>query len=429
MDYGESAKRAIGLIAIAAFAQDPFETLERARDKMLSEIPTRPRYTRVETIDRSYFSRRSLLASPASCERLSADRKQGRTKLRLDATDRLRVEVAVTQGTEIYSWTRPASFSYPLEQILQFGPTGTGAFAAHLIDLFSNPSVRFRTLEEPGENLAYAFRVPIEASYLIIKAGTQWRPSGYSGSFTIDPRSLEMRRFTMESDELPPETSLCEVSTTNEYLDEKTLGLLLPSVSHSHDILRDATETELVTTFSDCHESPPPSASDIVRDLALPEQTFELALSTPIDPATAAAGDAISARLTGPILGPKSSEVLAQRGSTVTGRIVQMENRVFRRNYYVVTMAFDRVQVDGKFFKLRIKSDGNTNFAPYSARPDPEWPLGTFAFPGKDRRYVIPAGFKSKWFTVPRAQPPEAQPHSAQKAPSTASPSRSSPLP
>ena len=146
MDYGESVKRAIGLIAIAAFAQDPFETLQRARDKMLAEIPTRPRYTCVETIDRSYFSRRSLLASPPSCERLSADRKAGRAKLRLDATDRLRVEVAVTQGTEIYSWTRPGSFSYSLEQILQFGPTGTGAFAAHLIDIFSNPSVRFQAL-------------------------------------------------------------------------------------------------------------------------------------------------------------------------------------------------------------------------------------------------------------------------------------------
>jgi len=388
-------KRAIGLIAIAAFAQDPLETLQRARDKMLSEIPTR--YTCVETIDRSYFSRRSLLSSPPSCERLSADHKAGRTKLRLDATDRLRVEVAVTQGNEIYSWTRPASFSYSLEQVLQFGPTGTGAFAAHLIDIFSNPSVRFRTLEEGGENLEYAFRVPIEASHLLIKAGAQWRPSGYSGSFTIDPRSLEMRRFTMESDELPPETSLCEVSTTSEYQEEKTLGLLLPSVSRSHDILRDGTETDFVTTFSDCREAQPlPSARETAQDLALPEETFELALLTPIDPATAAAGDAISARLTEPILGPKSSEVLAPAGSTVTGRIVQMEHRRFPRGYFVVSMAFDRVQAGGKFFKLRIKSNGNR------AATNPEWPMGTFFFPAKNSRYVIPAGFRSKWFTAPQ---------------------------
>jgi len=397
MDYGESVKRAIGLIAIAAFAQDPFETLQRARDKMLSEIPTRPRYTCIETIDRSYFSRRSLLASPASCERLSADHKQGRAQLRLDATDRLRVEVAMTQGSEIYSWTSPVTFSYSLEQILQFGPTGTGAFAAHLIDIFSNPSVRFRTLEEGGGNIEYSFRVPIEASHLLIKAGAQWSPAGYSGSFAIDPRSLEMRRFTMESDELPPETSLCEVSTTNEYHDEKTLGLLLPSASRSRDILRDATETEIVTTFSDCREAtPPPSGRETAQDLALPEDPFELALSTPIDPATAAAGDAISARLTEPILGPKSSGVLAPAGSMVTGRIVQMKHSLFPRNYFVLSMAFDRVQVDGKSFKLRIKSNGNRDAT------NPEWPMGTFFFPAKNSRYVIPAGFRSKWLTAQR---------------------------
>jgi hypothetical protein len=371
---------------------------------MLSEIPTRPRYTCVETIDRSYFSRRSLLALTTSCERLSADRKAGRTKLRLDATERLRVEVAVTQGTEIYSWTRPASFSYSLEQILQFGPTGTGAFAAYLIDIFSDPSVRFRNLQQGGENLEYAFRVPIEASRLLIKAGTQWRPAGYSGSFAIDPRSLEMRRFTMESDELPPNTSLCEVSTTNEYQEENTLGLLLPSASRSHDILRDATETEQVTTFSNCSESaPPPSQPETITDLALPKQTFGLVLSTPIDTATAAAGDIISGSLTEPILRPKSSEVLAPAGSTVTGRIIQMEHRLRPKNYFEVSMAFDRVQVNGKFFKLRVESDGKVFFTPKSAKPDPEWPMRTFSFPGKNSPYVIPAGFKSKWRTIASA--------------------------
>ena len=412
MDYGESVKRAMGFIAIAALAQDPSAILEKARDKMRSEIPTRPRYTCVETIDRSYFSRRGLFASPPSCERLSADRKAGRTKLRLDATDRLRVQVAVTQGTEIYSWTNPPSFSYSIEQILQFGPTGTGAFAAHLIDIFSNPSVRFQALEERSENLEYAFRVPFEASHLMIKAGTQWRPAGYSGSFAIDPRSLEMRRFTMESDELPPETSLCEVSTANEYPRENNLGVLLPSISRSHDILRDATETELVTTFSDCHQlALPPTGREMPLDVALPQQTLELALSTPIDTSFAAAGDVISARLTQPLLRSNSSEILAPAGSIVTGRIVQMEHRIFPRSYFIVSLAFDRVQIDGKFFELRIKSGGNVIFKAKSARPDPQWPMGTFSFPATNSRYVIPSGFKSKWFTVPLAQPAEAPPH------------------
>ena len=69
-------------------------------------------------------------------------------------------------------------------------------------------------------------------------------------------------------------------------------------------------------------------------------------------------------------------------------------------------MAFDSVQAGGKFFKLRIKSNGNR------AATNPQWPMGTFTFPAKNSRHVIPAGFKSKWLTVPLAQPVEAPPHS-----------------
>ena len=247
----------------------------------------------------------------------------------------------------------------------------------------------------------------IEASHFLIKAGTQWLPAGYSGSFAIDPRSLEIERFAMESDELPPTTSLCEVSTTNEYQGDNPMGLLLPSVSRSHDILRDATETAQVTTFSNCSDSAArPSPPETITDLALPKQAFGLALSTPIDTATAAAGDIISASLTEPILRSKFSAVLAPAGSIVTGRIVRMEHRLRPRNNFVVSLAFDRVEVEGKYFRLRIKSDDNR------AATIPEWPMGTFSFPASNSRYVIPAGFKSKWLTVPLAQPVEAPPHS-----------------
>ena len=215
----------------------------------------------------------------------------------------------------------------------------------------------------------------------------------------------------MESDELPSDTSLCEVSIENEYQGEKTLGLLLPSVSRSHDILRDSTQTEQVTTFSDCHEAAVSSAErEAAADLALPEQIFELALSTPIDTASAAAGDIISAKLTEPIWQPKSLKVLVPGGSTVTGRIVHMEHRFYPENYFVVSMAFDRLQVDGMLFKIRIKSDGKTRkpgrtiwYEPNSAATNPEWPMGSFSFPTKKSQYVIPAGFLSKWRTIASA--------------------------
>jgi hypothetical protein len=76
----------------------PARILDQARYPV---VPSTRKYTCVETVDRSYFSRNNYnpLASAPPCERLSAERKKGRPELRLDATDRLRVEVTVTQGS------------------------------------------------------------------------------------------------------------------------------------------------------------------------------------------------------------------------------------------------------------------------------------------------------------------------------------------
>ena len=73
---------------------------------------------------------------------------------------------------------------------------------------------RFRVLSKSDKALEYGFRVPIEASKYVVLARKEWRSTGYSGSFNIDPGSLAMRKFTFTTDDLLPETSMCEVSTT-----------------------------------------------------------------------------------------------------------------------------------------------------------------------------------------------------------------------
>jgi hypothetical protein len=406
MDYGNTVIQAMRIVAVffiaeILFAQDPVEVLAKARDKILSELPNQPNYTCVETIDRSYLSRSDPPSSPLSCERLSVDRKKGRDKLKLASTDRLRVEVALIDGREIYSWTGPGTFSQSVEEILQFGPAGTGAFGAHLIEIFGNPSVRFRLLEETGDALEYGFRVPIEASRLVVKAGMDWRPAGYDGSFTIDRTSEEMRRFTMDSDELPPETSICEANITNEYPSPKTGSLLLPHVSRSHNILRDATETESVSTFSNCRESIVASSRNGANgDTVLPKGiSFELALAAPIDSNSAAAGDVISAALTKPILWPKSATLLAPAGSKVIGRIIRMEHYLAPKEFFLVSMAFDTLQADDKVFRFHARSAGTAGSAWIGQHPD-NWPMGNFLFPTEGARLVIPSGYISKWVSV-----------------------------
>jgi hypothetical protein len=143
-------KLALGLLAAAAFAQDPVETLERARNQVLAHTRNLPEQVCVETIDRSYYSRKSACDS-ASCERLLLDRKNGLDVLLLDKTDRLRVAVRMAQGREIYSWTGAAPYDHGVEDTLNGGPIGTGPFAAHLADVFVNSAVRFRLLTDPAD--------------------------------------------------------------------------------------------------------------------------------------------------------------------------------------------------------------------------------------------------------------------------------------
>ena len=183
-----------------------------------------PRYVCVETIDRSYFSRKEPPESPPSCEQIAVDRKKGRYSLKLDATDRLRVSVAVPQGREIFSWTGIAPYSHGVEDILQAGPIGTGVFAVHLLDIFSNPSVRFRLLEERQDELEYGFRVPVEASRFVVGASTEWLATGYSGCIHLDRDSVAVRRFTFETEELPPETQMCQESTVVEFPSRQAAG-------------------------------------------------------------------------------------------------------------------------------------------------------------------------------------------------------------
>jgi hypothetical protein len=174
-------------------------------------------YACTATIDRSYFNRQNPPVTAKSCEQISADRKKIRTKLKLDKTDRLRVKVVLSTGGEIYSWTGPSGFSRNVEEVLQSGHIGTGALGAQLNAIFANPLVRFRLLGQNGKNFEFGFRVPVEASSYVVKAGTQWRETGYAGSLDIDPALLELKRLTIQSNELQLETGMCESGTTMEY--------------------------------------------------------------------------------------------------------------------------------------------------------------------------------------------------------------------
>src|SRR5438477_10701042 len=120
-----AALLAAALLAIRAPAQtarDPEKALVSARATLLPMTRRLTNYACIETVDRSYFRHTS-----------------GREDLALESTDRLRLDVTVSQGREIHSWPGATRFDLrAVDEMISGGPIGAGAFATHLLDIFDN---------------------------------------------------------------------------------------------------------------------------------------------------------------------------------------------------------------------------------------------------------------------------------------------------
>src|SRR5579863_1608924 len=166
------------LTVSACFAQpvpDPADVLSRARVRLADAAAATPKYTCTQTVDRSYF--RETRQVPRACDTIVANQRQGRAKLALTATDRLRFDVEVADGGyEIYAWPGASRVANEkIEDMAGGGPLGTGPFGPFLVDIFANPGVQFQYLGEKSGLFEYRYRVPLEASHYHVQAGVTWR--------------------------------------------------------------------------------------------------------------------------------------------------------------------------------------------------------------------------------------------------------------
>jgi hypothetical protein len=314
--------------------------------------------------------------------------------LRLDKTDRLRVAVKVVQGREIYSWTGTAPYHHGVEDILNDGPIGTGPFAAHLADIFVNPAVRFRLLTDPADFIEYGFRVPVEASRYVVMGGGKWQATGYSGSMRVDRSSMAVQRLEVNTNELPPDTDICEADSVLEFHDP---GRYVPTISRVHAMMRDTTETERAITISDCREAAAASPPAITGQTLDPHTRVTLKLDRVLATDAAAGGDEVSATVTSP-------PILA--GAKVTGRIVRVVHER-EPTQFVVTLAFDTIVrkcVASPFYARLVNppSAGEVLLqgTKLTGHGLADWPHGTLIFPTRHPHFVIPDSFQSTWETV-----------------------------
>jgi hypothetical protein len=415
--------------------QDPKTLLLEVRKKQMLTLDRLPRYMCTETVDRSMFEPQVKVAR-RSCDDITSLRMRKDWVIRKYESDRLRLDVAISGNTEMYTWAGQDRFqNQKLSKLVLGGVTATGEFKAFLESIFGTSEALFAytgELSVGGRSLVeFSFSVPLEQSSYRISKQRQSAVVAYDGTFLIDPKTFDLVRLTVHAIQIPEELG-CDITTTVDYrsLRINNSEFFLPSDVDLRVVEADGAEAENRTVFTGCHEflgestlrfddapaQPVTNQQASFKILPLPPgQQFRFALTRAIDPATAAAGDQVNATLTSPIK-DKRGRVLVPKGAAVTGRIVQIMWRYgLQSESLTLALKLETVEAGGvpRAFDTRMESTVKTHtnsidfsavrrtlgsFDQMLAQEDPA--VGFLEFPNVTRDYVIDRGLEIQAMTA-----------------------------
>lgn len=350
-----------GILAFCTLllALDPQDLFNRTRKNVLANLDQTPRYTCIETITREV--RRTVRPREACTPTLvnAAANAYGEVLWH----DRLRLDIAVINGSETFSWAGARQFeTEDVNKLVGGGATGTGDFSGFLSSVFGTDAQHFRyTGEEDtpaGLMARFEFEVPLSTTHYRYSTHGRFKPAPYAGWFLIDPATASLRHLAVVATQFDPEDEVCRVEDGIDYQTAKIgdSDFVLPRESFMNAVYTRGTQARNTTEYSSCHEY---SASSTIRfddaeePAASPEQVaaahvpvplgvdVTVALDTPIDSATAAAGDEITARA---LMDAKhSGAVVIHRGDRFHGRIVKLEQYLGEQAHWNLAIRFGSV--------------------------------------------------------------------------------------
>ncbi|MBV9405768.1 MAG: hypothetical protein JO211_10520, partial [Acidobacteriaceae bacterium] len=186
------------MAAAASAADDPMIILQRARDIIAAQIKKSANYTCIQTVDRSYFRSANDLLPGCAYQSQTPSRKE-------IMHDRLRLDVAVSKGQEIYSWHGENSFSASaITRMVRTGPISSGGFVGYLENIFLDSDVQFRYIGNSTLNgmsgYSFEYSVPLSASRYHIQGKHASPIVPFHGSFLVDGTSFELLKLEVIAD-------------------------------------------------------------------------------------------------------------------------------------------------------------------------------------------------------------------------------------
>lgn len=230
-------------------------TLQEVRRKVVEAINRSDNYICVQDLSRFYYSAPNAAAACRQPPEIPT------TPLR--ANDRLKFDVAVSEGAEIYSWHGEHKFSAgTIGQLVRRGPITSGTFNGYLRNVFGSEGILF-TYRGKGsvDGVAlyhFDYQVPLAASHYQVQAGKGLELVPFHGSFSARADSFDLYSMvvTANGDEISKRTNVCGVKTSVTYqvIQIAKRDSLLPK---SFDLVmgtRDFSVTESKGIYSECRE-------------------------------------------------------------------------------------------------------------------------------------------------------------------------------
>jgi VWFA-related protein len=288
--------------------------------QVLTQIPN---YTCLETVQRSMQKPRANALSPI---------------------DIVLLEVSTVGDKELLAWPGARRFEEGnMSSFASGGMIGSGVFASHARNVFllETTTMQYHGDEEvSGRMLArFDFRVPEAWSGYQIQANGASAKVGTTGSFWIDPASLELVRMEVRADDIPAAIGIERTETDIDYAPVRIgdSDILLPQAAKILVALPTGEVRRNDIQFSHCHEYF--TESTIRFDMpdtaaARPAQqwqtvdlpaglTVSIELDTAVDSATAHIGDILRGHVTSDVR--RKGKTIIPKGAIATGRVRGIE--------------------------------------------------------------------------------------------------------
>jgi hypothetical protein len=345
----------------------------KIRAGVLENVRRFPRYTCVQTVTRSQFQ---LPQTGDSCANVIARNERIIAERSLRWHDRLRLDVAIGEKSEMFSWAGASQFeSGDITQLVGHGATGTGEFGSFLAGVFGDEAEGFlyKGLRDMpfGRVASYDFTVPLAKSrYQYTSNSKSYTTVGYYGSFFADPDSADLRELDIEATEFPPTDNVCRVEDKIQYA-RTQIGqnsYMLPKTSSMDVIYRNATESLNETSFAGCREyvgestlrfdvdengnTAEAAARPELRPLP-PKIRLRVKMNPPVDSATSAAGDPITGVIEFAV--KQKGETIVRAGDKLLGRVVRLEQTLMPAPHWTVAVLFETIERNGIQEKVQLR--------------------------------------------------------------------------